>query len=319
MTSRGAITSGMKVSDALIHRARVTLETNGAPARGGPSGGYSVEGEESGTRLNQGLAYAAVTQPTVIADVETASTTIGTWASVAVYANAKAIYNAEVGMWLGIRWVSSNFMHRFQLLGNSTAAVGSGSAFGTDTPTVTVSNTGGSLTNGSYNFVVTKKDLTRGFEEFISILHTTAAVTGGANTGSVAFNFSTLSSGFVWNLYFDNTAGGSGGSSLSSMQLFASNIPLGTTVTVTAVTSAGANPPAAPPSGFFIYPIHFFGEEACKWVGLQNLEVMLTKDESTTDNPLKLRRKLGYKFMGKTIVPDTTRVLRCEVAATISI
>lgn len=316
VTSRGSITSGMKISDTAIHRAVVTHVKNGTPPRGGPSGGYSVEDEDS-DMINQGLSYAGVAGPQVIHDIMQTGTSLGSWAAVAMYANAKALYNAEVGMWLNVRWVESNFIPVFQTLGNAGTTITTGNAFGTDTPVVSDVSTGGSLNaTATYAFVVTKKDQLRGFEEFISQVQS-ITTGGGGNTHSLTFNFSSLSSGFVWNLYFDNTQAGSGAAAaLTKMQLVQANIALGTTVTVTAVTTSGANPPAAPAVGVNVYPVYVIGEEASKWVGLQNLQVFLTRDEATTDNPLKLRRKIAYKFLGKTIVPDSLRILRLEFAST---
>lgn len=322
VTTRLNITSGMKISDTIIHRARVTMVNNGAPPRGGPApGGYLVEGAEGSKSINQGFAYVGICSPNVMADIMQAGTSLGTWASVAMYANQKSLYNAEIGTWLGIRWVETNFIPKFQLLGNATATVTSGAAFGTNTPTVTDNGggaTGGALKHAStFGFKITMKDLTRGFEEQISqsqgIL--TDSSGGAADTHSISFAFP-ANTGFVYNLYFDSVAAGSGNAAADSLlKLVQANIAAGTTVTVLAVQATGASPPSSVTSGVSVHPIYLHGAESCNWVGLQNLQVFVSLNQATTDNPILLRRKVGYKFMGKTMIRDQKRILRLEVAS----
>lgn len=328
-TTRAGITSGMKVTDSLIHKARITLVNQGAPPRTGPEGGIILGeagaggdgaarngaktgvGSNGGNTILQGQSYVAVTDPNVTGDIMQAGTSLGTWVSTAMYNNAKQLYNGEVGTWLGIRWVETNFIPVFQLLGNTTAAVTSGNAFGTDTPVVTSSTTGGALAAGTYFYKVTKKDITRGFEEFVSTWHSTAIASG--STGSFTFNFSGLTAGYVYNLYFDKTGGGGTGTD-ANMGLVQANIAVGTTVTVTTVATGVSSPPA-PATGVNVHIVYIHGKSSCNWVGLQDLKVMVTKGEATDSNPLALRRKVSYKFLGKSMIRDQLRMLRLEVAS----
>jgi hypothetical protein len=265
--------------------------------------------------LTNGSHYVGVAGPQVIGDIMTASTSLGTWASSATYSNQKALYNSEVGTWLGIRWVETNFIPRFARLGDDTAAVTSTNAFGTNTPVVTAVNGGGSLTSATtYYFKVTRKDLTRGFEEDISLAHTMASTATGDNE-SFTFNFSSLTAGYVYNLYFDKTQLGGASAADANLGLVSANIAVGTTITVTAVAT-GVSPPTGTAATITVHPVFIHGAESCKWVSLQNLETYVTPDAATHDNPLKLRRKVGYKFMAKAMIADQTRMLRVEVAST---
>lgn len=335
VTSRAAITSALKATDVAIHKARITMVNNGAPPRGGPSGGLILgsadgagaqdkgfnkgNGASSSGSINQGQHYVALCGPEVIADIMATGTSLGTFASQAMYADQKALYNGEVGTWLGVRWVESNFLPKFQLLGNTTAAVSSASAFGTDTPVVTAVTTGGTLTSATaYFYKVTRKKLDRGFEEYISIAHNTTSTSTGDNE-SFTFNFTGLTAGYVYNLYFDTVQAGGTGTD-ATLGLVSANIAVGTTVTVTGVgLSASGTPPASvptSPSTLNVYPIYLCAEDFGSWVGLQKLRVMVSGDTPTIGgNELLQLKSIGYKFFGKCVIKDQLRFLRIEVSS----
>jgi N4-gp56 family major capsid protein len=316
VVSRATITSSMKMSDSVIHKARINLVDGGAPPRGGPSGSMVVEGGTAkASSINGGAQYVAICGPQVMGDIMQASTSLGSWASVAMYANTKALYASEVGSWLNIRWVETNFIPKFNILGNTTAAVASTGSGGITGLVVTAVDGGGSLTSSTTFFwKVTRKNLLRGFEEDISIAHSTASTATG-NNESFTFAFPSTA-GYVYNLYFDTVAGGGTGTD-ATLGLVSSNIAASATVTVTANPAATTNPPGNVNSTGTptIHPVYIHGAESCNWVALQNLQTFLTKDMSTTDNPLQLRRKVGYKFLAKAMIRDQSRMIRCEVAA----
>lgn len=320
VTARSSITADTKISDQLINKARVTLVDAGAPPREGPSGGMAVEtGGPQDASINGSKHYAGLCGPHVMADVMTAGTSLGTFASVAMYANQKALYNAEVGTWLGVRWVESNFIPKFTLLGNKTTAVVSGQTIGTGGPTVTAGSGGSLKESTTFFFKVTRKDLLRGFEEAISIPHSMATPnTTPDDTGSFAFLMPSTA-GFVYNVYMDSVSTGGTGTD-ATLLLAASNVAASATATITSVGTGAAAPANIRASNdgddpTTIHPVYLLGADACRYVGLQNLQTMITKDESIMGNVLRLKRALGYKFMAKAIVADTTRLLRLEVAS----
>lgn len=318
VTSRRTITAAMKISDTLINKAYVTLVDTGVPSRFGPENRDAKATGPMPGNVMGGSHYVGICGPQVMADIRQAGTSLGTWASAMVYQGKINLYNAEVGTWLGIRWVETNFIPKLTILGNTTAAVVSTNAFGTDTPVVTAVDGGGTLNSATtFFFKVTRKDKLRGFEEYISIAHSMAS-TATANNESFTFNFSGLTEGYVYNLYFDTVATGGTGTD-ATLGLVSANIEVGTTVTVTAVASAanGTPPDNVNTTGTpVIHPVYFFGNKACYWVGLQDLQVMMTKDESIIGNVLKLKRAIGYKLMAKAMIADQTRLLRLEVAST---
>lgn len=314
VSARSAITSTMKMSDALLTRAVVQLSDAGAPPRNGPSG---VRVESSGD-LRQGNAYAAVAGPHVIGEIRQPGTVLGSWVSVAMYNKPGDLYNAEVGTWLGVRFIETNFIPKFTLLGNGTTVVASGGSGGITGLVVTAVDGGGSLNGSStvYFWKVTRKDLLRGFEEAISIAHSTTSTAAGTNNDSFTFTLpSTI--GFVYNVYFDTVQGGGTGTD-ATLGRTHQNQAAGVTATVTAVPSATNTAPAnivSDGSVTTIHPVYIHAAETCNWVGLQNLEFMQTPDSPFYGNLLKQNRWFSYKFMAKTMVRDQTRLLRLEVAS----
>lgn len=320
VASRTTITSAMKMSDTLLSKARVTMVNNGAPPKGGPSGDAKQVGA-SGT-FTQGSAYIAVCGPEVMEDIMAVSSSLGAWAAVAMYANQKALYNSEVGTWRNFRFVETNFIPRFTILGNTTTAVVTTNAFGTNTPTVTTSTTGGSLAaSTTYYYKVTRIDQTRGFEEEVSIEHTTA--TGASATSSMTFDFSGLTTGYTYRVYFGSATGNSNLKLVSFTigGVSTSFVPAGTAAASTVVTAVSSSTTTAPVNTNTtgtptIHPVFIFAQQAVNWVGFYGIEMRITGDQPTIGNVLGLKKALGYKFFGKSMIRDQTRLLRLEVAAT---
>jgi N4-gp56 family major capsid protein len=312
VTTRTTVTQSMKVSESVMHKARITLTDAGAPPRGGPAGDARQENAK-GQMFSQ--AYVAVCGPQVLGDIMSANTSLGTWAAAATYANAKALYGAEVGTWLNIRWVETNFIPKFTLLGNKTVAVASAADAGITGMVITAVDGGGTLTSGAtYYYKITRKDLTRGFEEAISIEHTTAAA---ATANNESFTFALPStSGYVYNIYFGSSTGD------ANLKLQSTgNHAASATVTVTAVSSSTTTAPAhiraandaSDPTT--IHPVFVFAEAAVNWVGFYGIRTYISQDISVPSNVLRRRRSVGYSFFGKAMRRDETRLLRLEVAA----
>jgi N4-gp56 family major capsid protein len=321
VASRTTITTAMKVSDTLLGKARVTMVNNGAPPKGGPAGD-AKQVAANGT-FTQGQSYVAVCGPEVMEDVTATSTSLGTWASVAMYANQKALYNTEVGTWRNFRFVETNFIPRFSILGNTTTAVVTANAFGTNTPTVTANATGGTFPAATgYFFKVTRIDSLRGFEEEVSIEHTMTSA-GGAGVNSFTFDFSALTTGFYYRVYF-GSATGNANLKLASFTIngvSTTYVPAGASAAATVVTAVPGSTVTAPvntnPTGTpTIQPVFIFAQAAVNWVGFYNIEMRITGDQPIIGNVLGLKKALGYKFFGKSMIRDQTRLLRLEVAST---
>lgn len=311
VTTRGTVTSAMKISNTVIGQVRVTMVNNGAPPRGGPSG----DARQTATSGNfqNGLNYVAIAGPQVIQDVMDPATSFGTWVSAATYNNARQLYAAEIGTWLGIRFVETNFIPKFVLLGGTTAAASAGSDAGGITG-LTLAVGSGSLSNATYYWKVTRKDLLRGFEEALSIEHSTAT---GAGTSSLSFTMPSTA-GYVYNIYLGSSTGD------SNLKLAVSNAAASSVNNVTAVSSSTTTAPASlrnsldgsDPSA--LHPVFVVGEAAVSWVGFYKPRFLMSGTGATNTDPLAQRRTVGYKFFGKSVIKDQTRLLRVELASAYS-
>lgn len=313
VVSRSAITTSMKVTDAGIIARRIALGNAGCPPREGPGNMDELaKGRPAKGTLLGGAKYVAVTGLEVSGDIQVTAASQGLWVDIARYQNANAVYNGEVGTYLNFRWVETNFMPRFSRLGDATTGpLASGASMGSNAPTVTASITGGSLSSGTYYFKVTRIDKTRGFEEDISEERTMDIASG--TSGSFSFDFSTATTGYVYNVYFGTATGD------ANLKLAAQYVEAGDTVVITDLPSSTTTAPAGlnltgPVTR--IYPIYMLGDQALGWVGLQDLRFYITGGEPVKGfDPLGQLRQLGYKFMGKALIKDQTRLLRWEVAS----
>lgn len=314
VTTRRTVTSAMTLNETVLTKARVALVLAGAPPKGGPSG--DAKAMAANGTFTSGQSYVAVMGPGVLGSFTKPGTNLGTWVAAATYANQKALYNYEIGTFLGFRIVETNFIPKFTLLGNSTVAITSGAAGANGMPVITAVDTGGALNAATvYFFKVTRKDLLRGFEESISIAH---SMNSGGSTNDNSFTFAMPSTaGYVYNVYFDTVQGGGTGTD-ATLKLAAENVAASATATVTAVGSGATAPDnilATDAALDGIHPVYIFAEKAVSWVGFFKSETVITPDQSIIGNVLKLKRAVGYKFFGKAVIKDQTRLLRLEVAS----
>lgn len=310
VTDRQSINETMTISDGLLKDARAQLANDGAPAYGSPAG----DAKEVASGFSRGQGYILVCGPEIVNDISSPSVSYGTFVSYANFNDSSKLLTAEVGKWLNFRVLETNFIPRFTRLGNTTIANASGSGFGVTGLTVTAVDGGGSLTSAtSYAYKVTRKDLLRGFEEAISIIHTTTS-TGAGNNESFTFALpSTV--GYVYNVYFDKT---SASTTDAGLGLVSANNAASATVAVTAVAT-GVQPPGSVGSSTnttisLIHPVFIVAQSALAWCGFYKPKMMLSPNTATKDDPLAQKRTIGYKFFGKAVIKDQTRLLRLEVA-----
>lgn len=314
VATRRTVTPALTLNVAALLRARVNLVDGGAPPRTGPSSQGPVNNARVAkaaepSMYTQGGAYVAICGPHVTASLFNESA-VGGWTDVHKYNHAVMLYNYEVGQWLGFRFVESNFVPKFTLYGNNTPAVATGNSFGAHTPVVS-SVAGGSLAAVSHSFKVTRKDLTRGFEEVISIEHT---ITPTA-THKLRFDFSAVTGNFVHNVYIGTSAGD------ANMRIALTNIASGAAAAsaeILSVPVSGATAPdnilaTAGPAA--VHPVFIHGAGSTAMVKLQNLRTYITSDQSVYGNILQLKKAVGYKFMMKAMIKNQERVLRVEVAS----
>lgn len=319
VTTRATITKDMKATDDAIGKAYITLGDAGAQPRGasGSTDNYDKSDTGKASSLVGPQAYLGICGMQITQDVRRAAMAYGTWAAVGTYHSAQDVRMNVVGMWNGIRWVETNFIPKLTRLGNTTVAVTTTNSFGTNTPTITSAATGGTLTDGAtYYWKVTAKDLTRGFEEYISIEHTTAA-TSSANTNKFTFDFAACTAGYVFNVYFGASTGDS-----NLKQFATTNIAVGDTAVVTAVPGTTVTAPGSLRNSgdgndpTYVHLLYIHGEESCIWSELQDLEFMVIENKPAPGNLLGLNQWVSYKFLGKAMRCNEAFMLRCEFATT---
>ena len=303
------------ITDNAILQAVASMRDDGASPRGGP---FAEDAVESAQGLVAGDGrFAGICDSMVSADIRQAGESLGTWASTAMYNAARKLYAGEIGEWAGVWWIESNFIPRFTRYGNGTAAVdgtGAGNAFGTGTPVVRAIDGGGTLTSGAtYYYKVTRKHKLRGFEEEISIEHTTAAAATG-NNESFTFNFAGLDSNYRYYVYFGSSSGDS-----NLKQVSSAGHSVGDLVTVTAVPSSTVTAPANVDASTAptVRVVYIVGAEACYLVTLRSLETTKV-DKPDKSDPLGQYKILGFKFLQKAMITDSSRMLRIELLSRFS-
>lgn len=237
-------------------------------------GAYPVEG-----RLLLGLL-----DPSVEMDLSSDATFV----TAASYSNIIALFNGEVGKWMGVRWMCSNLLPTLSLLSNVTTA----------------GSTGGSLANSTtYYFKVTAVDNALGFETLV-----TAQQTQATGAGDTAVNLTMpATAGYTYNVY--------AGSSSGNLKLFSSYSAPGAVVKVTAIPSSGAVPPATPASGVTVHFSWVMGKEAFAVPELMSLQTFVTPKTASDSDPLVQRRKAGWKVMFKAVVCNEAFLARIETAS----
>ena len=309
VSARNAINETMTISDGLLKDARAQLANDGAPAYGSPAG----DAKEVASGFSRGQGYILVCGPEVVNDISSPSVSYGTFVSYANFNDSSKLLTSEIGKWLNFRVLETNFIPRFTRLGNTTIANASGSDMGLTGFSATVSNGAGSLANStSFAYKITRKDLLRGFEEAISIIHTTS--TGAADD---TFTFVMPStSGYVYNIYFDKT---SASTTDAGLGLVASNVVASSsTIVLTVAGASAAQPPGSVGSSTnttvsLIHPVFIVAQSALAWAGFYKPRMMMSPNTATKDDPLAQKRTIGYKFFGKAVIKDQTRLLRLEV------
>ncbi len=265
-TSRVSIDAGDVMSTATIKLALAGLRNGGA---------HGVSG-----RLFIGLI-----DPSVEQDL-TGDSTFQTAAS---YSNIVALYNAEAGTWMGVRWMVSNLLPTMGLLAS---------------PTVATYATGGSLANATaYDVKVTKVSNATGFEVACSAK---IDVTTGASDEAFSVVLP-AATGYTFNIYCGADAG--------VLYLSSSQNAPGSTVIVGSIPTSGAVAPAQPASGVTVHYAWILGKEAFAVPELMSLETTLTPDVASDSDPLKQRRKAGWKVMFKPVICNESFLTRIECAS----
>lgn len=229
------------------------------------------------------------------------------------YAETTALMNAEIGRWRGVRWKRSNLLPIMAIL--PTGAGGASATFqapGTGETGFTAGST--------VKVVVALADPTTGLD---TRQIATATVTN-ASAYTVAYTITATAPEGRYNVYV-STEGG-------TVPLYQTTVtkPVGAQyvgVVAKAVTSAaaatsvgfsstGAPAGADPPATGNVHVGYIFGKSAFAVPALgARVETTITPATATDSDPLKQRRKCGFKFMTKTCILNTDFFRRFEASS----
>ena len=296
--SRASLTTGDVLNPHEINRAYGALSTLGAPRyMGDEITDAKVSADGGGAKASSNPRamphYTSLIHPLVAQDMRENSTVVTAWS----YSDLNRLYNYEIGEWGGIRFCESNMIPTW----TGVAAI-QGTA-----------GTAGALATGTYYIKVTASDSQNQYESQIYQVSNSVSVTGP--NGSIAVVLPTLA-GYTFSVYIGtaNTTLNLGlttaGPTSGPMQGQAVQLAGNQTVVITG-TGAAQTPPAAPGTGFTVYPTYIIGRGAYGQVMLDNAKFTYIKDADKSD-PLNQLRVIGWKVFYGTLIQNNQFFMRIE-------
>src|SRR3990167_5097629 len=243
--SRAALTSSDTVNSVEMRKVWKTLKRNGARALG--------------------MNYLAIVDPEVSQDISADDL----FHSAHELKDVTALYNNEIGEWMGFRVMVSNFIATHALIADAdwtSAAAATGSWAGGDNKTVYVK--------------ITRVESDFGFETDISNAEAVADVDDGEKI-NITFP-ATPATGVTYNVYVSDTNNTSTDANLRRISTGnAAAAVLDLTTIITTFTTAATYPvtaPATPGTGVTVHTSFMFGKETYAMVDLagDNLRVLIT-------------------------------------------
>ena len=282
--SRAALTSTDTVNSVEMRKVWRTLKRNGARPLG--------------------MNFLSIVDPEVSQDISADDL----FHSAHELKDVTALYNNEIGEWMGFRVMVSNFIPTHALIADadwSMAVAGGGTWAGGD--------------NKEVYFKITRVESDFGFETDIS----NAVVASDVDTNEkVTITFpSSPASGVTYNVYMSDTDNTS--TDVNLRLVSTGNAPASalivTTVNTTFPTAAAfpTTAPASPGTGVTVHTSYMFGKEAYAMVDLagDNLRVLITPSGPSKSDPADLTRPLALKGSFKAVVLNEDYLQRLESAS----
>ena len=313
--NRGALTAADVLVSSEIRKAVANLKHNGATKfqrtatnttknyleRVLPEGGGITKAKPSQESQYQG--FIGVVDESVSQDLQSDSLFINADA----YSNVRALFVGEIGMWLGVNWVESNFMPSIILLTSPTCAGANMSGFA-----------GGFAASTAYDLVVTKVREAYGIEEYVSAV---IDVTTGASDDSISVILPSAS-GYQFRIYAGTNGGtlyevqsASSATTVAADDITGPSFDDGQTVYVTAIPTSGRVAPVAPTTGITVHVSFILGMEAFGVAELQALQAYITEDRAEKSDPLNQYRTAGWKGMFKVTIQNNSFLRVIESAS----
>lgn len=282
--SRAALTSSDTVNSVEMRKVWKTLKRNGARALG--------------------MNYLAIVDPEVSQDISADDL----FHSAHELKDVTALYNNEIGEWMGFRVMVSNFIATHALIADAdwtSAAAATGSWAGGDNKTVYVK--------------ITRVESDFGFETDISNAEAVADVDDGEKI-NITFP-ATPATGVTYNVYVSDTNNTSTDANLRRISTGnAAAAVLDLTTIITTFPTAATYPvtaPATPGTGVTVHTSFMFGKETYAMVDLagDNLRVLITPSGPSKSDPADLTRPLALKGSFKAVVLNEDYMQRLESAS----
>jgi N4-gp56 family major capsid protein len=296
--SRASLTTGDVLNPHEINRAYGALFTLGAPRyMGDEITDSKLEADDGGAKASDSPRrmphYVSILHPLVAQDMRENSTVVTAWS----YSDINRIYNSEIGEWGGIRFTQSNMVPTWTGVAQITGTPG----------------TAGSLATGNYFIKVTASDTQNQYESQIYQVSGSLAVNGP--NGSIAVVLPVLA-GYTFNVYIGtanttlNLGLSAAGPTIGPQAGQAVQMAGGQTVVITGV-GAAQTPPAAPGTGFTVYPTYIIGRGAYGQVMLDDARFTYLKEPDKSD-PLNQLRVVGWKIYYGTLIENNQFFMRIE-------
>jgi N4-gp56 family major capsid protein len=298
--SRASLTTGDVLNPHEVNRAYGALFTLGAPRYMGDEMTdtklqANAGGEKASDSPRRMPHYVSIMHPLVAQDMRENSTVVTAWS----YSDINRIYNYEVGEWGGIRFCISNMVPTWTGIAQINGAASSA----------------GTLATGNYLIQVTASDTQNQFESQIYQVSGAVAVVGP--NGSIDVTLPVLA-GYTFNVYISgvglstllNLGTTTSGPSVGPQAGQAVQLAGGQTVTITG-TGAAQTPPAAPGTGFTVYPTYIIGRGAYGQVMLDDAKFTYLKEADKSD-PLNQLRVVGWKCFYGTLIENQSFFMRIE-------
>ena len=285
--SRSALTSSDTVNSVEMRKVWKTLKRNGARPLG--------------------MNFLAIVDPEVSQDISADDL----FHSAHELKDVTALYNNEIGEWMGFRVMVSNFIATHALIAD---------ADWTFTSAATGSWAGGTKTLYAK---ITKVESDFGFETDISNPKVDAAATILDGEKLTLTTPTTPATGVTYNIYINDTDNTSTDAVLRRVATDvapATAYRIDTTGGLTALPTAALNPvtaPASPGTGVTVHTSFMFGKEAYAMVDLSgdNLRVLITPSGPSKSDPADLTRPLALKGSFKAVVLNEDYLRRLESAS----
>lgn len=214
-----------------------------------------------------------------------------TFQTAASYSNIKVLQNGEIGRWMGVRWMRSNFIPALSGITSANASATAASATGT-------------IPAASVWFSVDMVDSNTGFTTKSVVPASVYAAAASNASGSLTVTVPSTT-GYYYNVY-----AGSGASALYLVN--SSLLSPAASQAVTAIPSAGTLQPGVPASTKVVHFSWVFGKESFAVIDLMKLQTFITPAQASDSDPLVQRRKAGWKFMFKSVICNQDFLKRTE-------